>query len=165
MKENETLYVSKAGYQKLQDQLQTVLDEKKYLEQEMGESGNVDPDLRENPYFMGVRTRLQGEIPRRIVDLKEKIAIATIIEEQPFFQQGKTDTTFIGSKITIKDNSGETYSFTILGPVESDPKQDIISYLSPIGMALLGKKLEETIEINTPNGTQCLQIKKIEKGI
>ena len=63
----------------------------------------------------------------------------------------------LGSHVKVKDEYGEE-NFTIVGPVEADPKKGLISLESPVGKALLGKTAGDKVKVSTPGGTSTLHV-------
>lgn len=124
-------------------------DRKSYLDHlinvEMPENSNdinvakEKGDLRENAEYKAALEKqqtLQAEITKISNDLKS----TRIIEPANV----RTDLVAIGSKVEVKNQSGEVSSFSILGPWEADAENNIISYVSPLGKALIGKKVGES---------------------
>jgi transcription elongation factor GreA len=93
----------------------------------------------------------------RILTLDNLINNAIIIEEG----QSSGDTVEIGSRVTVKNQDGKTSDYTITGSAEADPARGKISNVSPIGKALLGKKVGEVTEVNVPSGKIKVEIVSI----
>jgi transcription elongation factor GreA len=111
-------------------------------------------DLSENAEYDAARDE-QGQVEGRISEIEEILQNASII---------KTTTTngvvSIGSKVTLHTPKG-VMTYTIVSSVEADPAEKKISDESPIGHALLGKKVGESAEIKTPTGIIEYKIKEI----
>lgn len=76
---------------------------------------------------------------------------------------GKHDTIRLGSKVTIKEKGGkQTEVFNLVGPAEAEPKLGKISHESPMGKALMGKKVGELATVKAPDGALVFEIKKIQ---
>ena len=89
----------------------------------------------------------QAFVEGRIMTLENVITNAVIIEE--------SDDHFsvsLGSTVTVLNHKGKKDSYTIVGPPEADPKDGKISNESPVGVALLGKKVGDKVEIHAPAG-------------
>lgn len=110
-------------------------------------------DFSENAAYQMAKGRLRG-INQRILELEDQIKHAVIIKPTKDAQ-----TVQIGHKVTIESN-GKEKTYLILGSAETDPLKGIISQNSPLGSALLGRKLGETIKI-PPKGMEW-KITKIE---
>lgn len=115
-------------------------------------------DLKENAEYAAARER-QGFVEARIADLEEKLARAQIIEAGG----NSADGVRFGAWVTLTDEAtGEEKRYRIVGDLEADIRQNKLSISSPMARALLGKKLEQLIEIRAPKGTKEYFIKSIE---
>lgn len=113
-------------------------------------------DFSENAEYQDAKHRL-SRIDGRIFGLKERIRLAIVIEGGP----SATGAAAIGSTVRIKSNGKET-AWKILGSQESNPSRGQISYLSPIGSALITKKPGDRVEVTTPKGTTIYEIISVE---
>jgi len=103
-------------------------------------------DLSENAEFHAAKER-QSHIDARIRDLEHKLAEAQIIDTSNL----STDKVVFGSTVTVKDAQSEKEQrYTLVGPDEGDLKNGKISVQSPVGRALIGKRVGETVEVKTP---------------
>lgn len=109
-------------------------------------------DLSENAEYQSARQE-QEKLENRISEL------AHILQSAEIISKPKGDSKVqIGSHVNLKDESGKTKKFQVVGTVEADPLNGKISDESPIGQALLGKKLGEAVEIKTPTDTTTFKI-------
>lgn len=152
MKKKQYLVTSK-GLQKLKDELvekEKKLKKTKLLVGEMIEAG----DLSENDgYNLAIEdsVSLEGEI----LELREKLENATVVKGKV---KGKIE---IGDSIKIEAGNGKTMQFALVGENEANPLENKISYESPMGKALIGKKEKDTFEFTTPKGNVKYKILKI----
>jgi transcription elongation factor GreA len=110
-------------------------------------------DLSENAEYDSAREE-QGLVESRIAEIEDILLNAEIIKAG-----GKTKVA-LGSKVELK--TGErTVVYSVVGPVEADPLEGKISNESPIGVALMGKKVGDTVTITTPKGEISYEIVKI----
>lgn len=138
------------------DGYQHVLDEKKKLISERPDA--VDHlrkaremgDLSENGYYKASRAKLSF-LDARLRHLEKLIRFGKVV------QSANTGFIDIGSTVTIFDGQ-QKKTYTIVGGYESDPSKQTISYMSPIGKALMGKKGGDTVDVKTPTGTRTIQI-------
>jgi transcription elongation factor GreA len=93
----------------------------------------------------------------RIAELEHILKNATIIEEANM----SCDLVNVGCTVNVELEDGEM-EFKIVGSYEADPEKGYISNESPIGQALLGKKIGEEVSINVPAGTMKYKIKNIK---
>lgn len=101
-------------------------------------------DLSENAEYDAAREE-QGLLETRIAEIEDILNNADIIKAS------NKGTIGLGSKVELKTGSKKA-TYTIVGPVEADPLEGKVSNESPIGMALFGKKIGDTVTINTPKG-------------
>lgn len=110
-------------------------------------------DLSENADYDAARDE-QGQAETRIAEIEEILLNAEIITQK------KGSTIAVGSVVHLS-NGKKTVTYQIVGPVEADPLEGKISNESPLGQALLGKKVGDTAEIETPKGTIRYSIEKL----
>ena len=116
-------------------------------------------DLSENSEYDEAKNE-QALVEARIAQLENQLKHAKIIDAE----QIKTDTVNIGTKVKILDlELNEEEEYEIVGPTEADPAQNRLSYLSPVGSALLGKKKGNVVEVAVPAGVIQFKILKIQK--
>lgn len=103
-------------------------------------------DLSENAEYVAAREELSF-IDGRIDELEELLRQAIVIDEN-----SKTDKIVkLGSTVTL-NTKGKKEVFTVVGEWEADPKEKKISHESPLGKALIGKKVGEKVEVDAPAG-------------
>ena len=111
-------------------------------------------DFSENAEYQLAKGRLRG-INNAIVRLENQINQAEIIKPQ------RTDTVQLGSTVTIESASGQK-TYQILGSSETDPERGIISHNSPLGVALVGKRVGEKVTVRLENREMIYKIIGIE---
>ncbi len=113
-------------------------------------------DLKENAEYSAAREE-QGVVETRIAELEEIVANAEIIDEKD-----KTKIS-IGSTVKVKQlKSKKEFEYKIVGSIEVDPMENKISDQSPMGAALLGKKVGETATVKAPAGEVEYEIVSFE---
>jgi transcription elongation factor GreA len=112
-------------------------------------------DLRESGEYEDAK-RHQAFIEGRIQELEVLLADAVILEEG-----NGGDVVALGSKVRIRDEEGYEETWTIVTEAESSPRDGRISDVSPVGDALFGRRVNETVEVNTPAGLTRLTILEI----
>lgn len=112
-------------------------------------------DLSENAEYSAARQE-QERSEARIAEIDYILKNAETIT-----QPKKKDVVELGNTVVLKNKDGER-TFTIVGSVEADPLEGKISDESPIGQALVGKKLGEAVEIKTPAATTSYTINSIQ---
>lgn len=110
-------------------------------------------DLSENAEYDAAREE-QGLLETRIAEIEDVLMNAELITSS------KSETVVLGSEVTLKTD-GKKVEYRLVGPVEANPLEGKISTDSPIGVALMGKKVGDTAEITTPKGTTTYTIEKV----
>jgi len=149
-------YVSQEGLKALQDELE---HRKGELRKQIAEQISVakeQGDLSENFEYQDAKDQ-QAENETRIGELETMLARAIVVEKK----EGETDIS-IGTTFEVETPQGETKTFEIVGPTETDPLAGKISNEAPLGKAFLGKKAGETAEIETPSGKMMYKILSIK---
>jgi transcription elongation factor GreA len=107
-------------------------------------------DLKENAEYHAAREK-QGMIEARISDLEDKLARAQVIEPTA----GALDTIRFGAWVVLlEEETGEKKKYRIVGDLEADISRNLLSVSSPMARALLGKKVEDLVEIQAPKGVK-----------
>jgi transcription elongation factor GreA len=119
----------------------------------------AEGDLSENAEYHATREKLEM-IQRRIYDLEEQLRSPRFIEELPI----SCERVSIGTKVTCLDlSSHEEVVYTILGPADAVPEQNIVSFQSPLAQGLISKELDDDVNIPIPAGTRRLRILDIQR--
>ena len=135
--------ITSAGKEELEKELEGLKSRRGEVADKISEARDFG-DLSENAEYDAAREE-QGLLETRIAEIEEILNNADII------QAGASHTIGLGSRVELK-NGSKTVEYTIVGPVEADPLQGRISDVSPMGMALHGKKVNDTVTITTPKG-------------
>ncbi len=114
-------------------------------------------DLSENAEYHAAKER-QGMVEGRIMDLKDKLGRAEVID----CTRVNAKRVVFGTVITLYDvQTEEEVTYRLLGPEEVDVKNGVISFLSPLGNALLGKEEGDDVSVKTPKGVLEYEVVKI----
>ncbi|MEX2238709.1 MAG: transcription elongation factor GreA [Dehalococcoidia bacterium] len=100
----------------------------------------------------------QARIEGRILDIQNILARSTVIDEDGAHHSSKVS---VGADVTVVDENGREHKYTIVGSPEADPTAGRISNESPVGQALLGRKVGEEIQVSVPAGLRKYKVKKI----
>ncbi len=115
-------------------------------------------DLSENAEYVAAREELSF-IDGRIDELEELLKQAILISGNGHRNAGQT--VKLGSKV-ILNTKGKKESFVVVGEWEADPKERKISHESPLGKALIGKKVGEKVEVEAPAGKVLYTIVSVD---
>ena len=116
-------------------------------------------DLSENSEYDQAKED-QGKNESRIVELEQMIKTAVIIDTS---SSGKEGIVSLGCTVILKDvETGEEETYTVVGTTEADPFNNKISNESPVGTAILGKKIHDVVVANTPAGELSYEILEVK---
>jgi len=150
-------FLTKEGFQKLQDELDYLRTAKRQEVANRLHEAMEGGELIENAEYEAAKNE-QAFVEGRIQELDLLLATAKIIEDNG---KKKGDIVQLGSKATIKEGNFEAETFTIVGAAEANPREGKISHESPIGKAILNRKVGESVKVETPGGTYNVKILKV----
>ena len=143
---------TKEGYNKLKEEKDRLLNERPDAVMHLKKAREMG-DLSENGYYKSSRQKL-NQIDARLRYLTHMLRYGTIIETK---QSGIVE---LGSTVVLFDGKQEV-TYQIVGGEESNPSQGSVSYKSPLGSALIGKKVGEKVPFHAPMGTITYTLRKI----
>ncbi len=135
--------ITKEGQKELEAELEQLKGRRGEIADKIAEARDYG-DLSENAEYDAARED-QGIVETRIAEIEDILVNAELIKG------GKKDEVGLGSTVELKTDK-KTVKYTVVGPVEADPLEGKISNESPIGEALVGKKVGESAAISTPKG-------------
>lgn len=144
------------GYERLTAELKALREERPRIVDAI-EEARAHGDLSENAEYHAAKER-QGQVEAQIGDLEGKISRAQIID--PSTLSG--DKVIFGATVTLLDEDDKPVKYQIVGETEADAGKGRISYSSPIARALIGKQVDDEIEVTVPSGDKFYLIEKIE---
>ncbi|MBA3896901.1 MAG: transcription elongation factor GreA [Sphingomonadaceae bacterium] len=121
------------------------------------EEARAHGDLSENAEYHAAKER-QGQIEAMIADIEDRLSRALVID--PTTLSG--DKIVFGATVTLIDEDDKPIRYQIVGQTEADAKAGMISYNSPLGRALIGRKVGEDIEVTVPSGDRYYKVDGIE---
>lgn len=144
------------GYERLMADLKLLREERPKIVDAI-EEARAHGDLSENAEYHAAKER-QGQVEAQIGDLENKITRAQIID--PSTLTG--DRIVFGATVTLLDDDDKPIKYQIVGETEADAAKGRISYSSPLARAMIGKQLQEEIEVTVPSGDKFYLVEKIE---
>jgi transcription elongation factor GreA len=154
---NEVHYLTAEGAERLRKELENLKGPmREQLAQRLRAAIQMG-DLSENADYISAKED-QGFLEGRIQELTVILSNVQIIDDM----KSNRETVDIGSHVTIREDEFDEETYHIVGPKEADPVNARISHESPIGRALLGHRVGETVTAETPNGSIRFTIVKIE---
>lgn len=151
MKNNEKIFLTKEGLNKLQQEYKELTEVKRREIAKSIQKAREQGDLSENAGYDSARDN-QAQVEGRILELEELLKRAQVIKKVKGEEKVE-----IGVKVRVH-LEGHDREFQIVGAPEADPVSGKISHESPLGRALLGKKVGEKIEVETPAGKVTYKI-------
>ena len=149
-------YITRFGWQKLDQELKFLWkEERPKVTQAVSEAAALG-DRSENAEYIYGKRRLR-EIDRRVRFLSKRLEVLKIVDYHPN-QEGKV---FFGAWVELENEDGEVKQYRIVGCDEFDPTKQWISIDSPVARALIGKQIDDEIQVVTPLGKVILYINKI----
>lgn len=152
----EKLPMLAEGYERLTADLKALREERPRIVDAI-EEARAHGDLSENAEYHAAKER-QGQVEATIADLEDKISRAQIID--PASLSG--DKIIFGATVTLLDDDEKPVRYQIVGPYEADAKVGRISYNSPLGKALIGRKVDDEVEVTVPSGDKFYLVQNIE---
>ncbi|HYH36089.1 MAG TPA: transcription elongation factor GreA [Candidatus Saccharimonadales bacterium] len=143
--------LTRKGVDELQSELDTLVAKRSGIADDI-KTAREQGDLAENAEYQAARAE-QERNEARIAELENIIQNVEIIKKP----RGDSKVQ-LGSTVKLKGEGGKAKEFQIVGTVEANPLSGKISDESPIGQAMIGKKVGDAVEINTPNDTHTYKI-------
>jgi transcription elongation factor GreA len=113
-------------------------------------------DITENSEYDDAKNE-QAMLESRIAQLEDKLRSAQVIDASEL----DNAVVRVGSLVSVKDEKGKAFQYTIVGSTEADPSANRLSNESPVGKALIGRKKGDAVAVPTPKGERKLTISKI----
>jgi len=148
--------LTKEGFKSLQKELDELVNEKRPKLVERFANARSQGDLTENSDYSNAKEELEF-LDGRIDELEAVLKNAEVVKNGASKNGGVS----VGTKITVRVN-GEKHVYQMVGEWEADPVNRKISPESPLGQALVGKKVGEKAEVKAPAGKVTYEILAIE---
>ncbi len=146
-----------SGFEALKAELQQLKTVERPAVVRAIEEARAHGDLSENAEYHAAKER-QGHVEARIAELEDRLSRAEVID--PTSLDG--DRVMFGATVELLDEDENRIIYQIVGTEEVDARNGRISYTSPLGRALIGRRLKEEVEVITPSGEKYFEIVSIE---
>ncbi|GMR11665.1 MAG: transcription elongation factor GreA [Anaerolineae bacterium] len=153
---NQAVYLTKKGRKKLEDELTYLRETKRQEVANRLHEAMEDGELIENAEYEAAKNE-QAFVEGRILEIEYMLASAQEIK-----RHRATDMVLIGSTVVVKQDGSSSETYTIVGAAEASPKEGLISNESPLGQALLQRKVGDDIRVEAPAGVLSFRIVKIK---
>ena len=155
MKNKNTVYLTQEGLDEIKQELNDLINVRRPENIQAIKEARSLGDLSENAEYDAARNE-QAQIEGRIQQLEKMLENVSIITDV------STDKVSIGNTVSIKYvDDDEEDEYKIVGSQEADPFESKISNESPIGVAVIGHKKDEKVEVSSPNGSYTVTIKDV----
>lgn len=152
-----TSYLTQQGYDKLQEELDILRTSRRQEIAQRLHEAMEGGELIENAEYEAAKNE-QAFVEGRIKELEILLATARIVSEVP-----ASDIVQVGSKVTIREEgSDQDECYTIVGAAEANPSAGKISNESPLGKALINRKIGENVQVEAPAGSFTVTVVKVE---
>lgn len=155
MGKKDKIKMTQYGYDELNTELEHLTQVKRPATVERLANARSMGDLSENSDYHSAKEALEF-LDGRIAELEQVLANAQVVKTDS--SKGEVG---MGAKVTVKTN-GSAHTFHIVGEWEADPKEKKISHESPLGRALVGKKVGEKVDVQAPAGKVQYTIVSVE---
>jgi transcription elongation factor GreB len=149
-------YITAAGFQALADELQALWQRRSGVTRALAAAA-AEGDRSENAEYI-YRKRQLRQIDGRMRFLGKRLDIVVVVDPR---EQQRRDRVFFGATVTVEDESDEAHVFRIVGSDEIDSAGGSISWQSPVGRALLGKEIGDTVLVRWDKGQRELTVADI----
>ncbi len=158
MANNQPVYLTADGLKKLQEEYEYLTGTRRKEVAQMIAEAKAEGDISENAGYDEAKTA-QGFLEGRIRELENILKNAEVIQED----EQPANVVSLGRTVIVReDGSDFEETYTIVGSLEADPANGRISNSSPIGSAILGKKVGDKVSVETPGGEILLEILKVK---
>lgn len=156
---SKQIFISHEGLKKLEAELEHLKTVKRKEVAQAIQKARAFGDLSENSEYDEAKNE-QAEIEGKIAQLEEMLKNAIVLDDKDL----GTDKVSVGNKVLVHSiDTGEEIEYRIVSTTEADPLNFAISDESPLGKALLGQKIGDSISVETPGGIRKYTIAGISK--
>ncbi|MBN1177737.1 MAG: transcription elongation factor GreA [Anaerolineae bacterium] len=152
----QVAYLTREGYEKLDAELEYMRTVRRREVARRLNAALAEGDLLENAELEAARNE-QAFVEGRILALEALLARAEIIEEDH-----SKEIVSMGSMVTVAEDDDPPETYHIVGSAEANPTEGKVSYESPLGKALVGRKVGDEVRVNAPAGLLVFRVISIE---
>jgi transcription elongation factor GreA len=151
--------VTPQGLEKLQQELSYLTEVRRREVADRIRQAREFGDISENSEYDDAKTE-QGLLERRIGEIQRRIRNAKVVDPS----EANTDAVDLGTRVTLRTvgKQGNERTFQIVGTNESDPPNGKLSHASPVGRAVLKRKVGDKVTVTTPRGSTEYEIVNVE---
>ena len=148
-------YTTPDGHRALVRQLGELGQERTRVVKAVAEAA-AEGDRSENAEYIYGKRRMRA-IDKKMRFLRKAIEAAVVVDPS----EDRGERVFFGATVVLEDEDGEHLTYQLVGELETEAATGRISYRSPVGAALMGKRLDDEVQVQTPGGIRSLEIIEI----
>jgi len=153
------VHMTRRGYENLQVELKRLKSQDRPKVVEEIRVARAHGDLSENAEYHAAKER-QAQIEGRIRFVEDRLARAEVVDTSNV----PVDRVRFGLTVVLENlDSGEEVTYTLTGEEEADISKGLLSITSPIGRALIGKAVDDEVQIRVPSGTRMFEVRDIRR--
>ncbi len=153
---SEQTFLTREGLKKLEEELEHLRTVRRAEVAERLHNAQEDGELIENAEYEDAKNE-QAFLEGRILTLEAMLSNAVIIQDN-----GPQGIVGLGSTVTVKEAGSTPEAYMLVGAAEANPKEGRISNESPLGRALLGRRVGDEVKVNAPAGTLSFRVVAID---
>ena len=153
----QTTYLTREGLRKLQEELDFLRTTRRQQVAERLHAAMDEGDIEENAEYDEAKNE-QAFVEGRILTLETMLKNYVLIDETKI----EADEVSLGNTVTVKEGDNDPEKYHLVGAAEADPTKGRISNESPLGQALLGRRVGDTVQVSAPAGLLTFRILTIE---
>ena len=153
---NQAVYLTAEGYKKLEEELNHLRNVRRQEVAKRLREAMEGGELIDNAEYEAAKNE-QAFVEGRILELEHLLAQAQVIEHTE-----PSEVVEIGSTVVVREGNRKPETFKIVGAAEANPKEGLISNESPLGKALLQKRVGDIVDVNAPDGVLRFRVVEIK---
>ena len=153
---SQTVYLTAEGYKKLEEELNNLRNVRRQEVAMRLREAMEGGELIDNAEYEAAKNE-QAFVEGRILELEHLLAQAQVIEHTE-----PSEVVEIGSTVVVREGNRKPETFKIVGAAEANPKEGLISNESPLGKALLKKRVGDIVDVNAPDGVLRFRVVEIK---
>ncbi len=154
---SDRTFLTREGLKKLEEELEFLRTTRRAQVAERLHNAQEDGELIENAEYEDAKNE-QAFVEGRILTLETMLSNAVIIDEH-----GSSDIVALGCRVTIKEAGNGSEEYLLVGAAEANPREGRISNESPLGRALLGRRVGDEVKVQAPAGSLSFRVVKISR--
>jgi len=153
---SDQTFLTREGLKKLEEELEYLRTVRRAQVAERLHNAQEDGELIENAEYEDAKNE-QAFIEGRIMTLEALLSNAVLIKDE-----GPEGIVGLGSRVTVREGNGKPEMYLLVGAAEANPKEGRISNESPLGKALLGRRVGDDVKVSAPAGTLSFRVVAID---